>query len=378
MEPDSTLVRPKAMVSIRLVGAVAAVASLVGCSFTGLGNEAEPDAPGPTSHARRPDRASLVPFPDVVVLGTGRGARLTGDLTTPERDSVANTRWRVLDPTADLEPYYAGSDTFVSLTMEGGEWRVRDCGLDLRAAGTLTDRIELTGDWHQVEDPDPGAACAAQPNASGWMEFLGSRPVAHRAGNALVLSRTEGISTLDPGDLLPVPVAVDAVDVHAAAATAGWAQAVGSGGPVYDYDPLASPEDAVERADLVVAGDVLRADPPTGSAGDQSVTLTIRVTEVIWGNASTGQEVPVKIAVGPTALDAIREAPQPAGPVVAVLVAGDGSAYVSFVDGLWLQGPDRPVSTHAELQSLPDGWRYRDTVESITADLRHAARRAAH
>lgn len=350
-----------------LIGVMTCLVAVTATACTG--DTAPADQGAPAELALSP----VVPFPAVIVLGPdGRGAP-GPDPEAMDADDLVGTTWRVLDPAAGMEPYYADSDLFASLTFDGSRWAVRDCGLDLSAPGTAGEQVRITGEWELGPDPDPGAACASAANSGGWVDFMGGHPWISRSGQTLVLSRDALGDSWAPDDLLPVPVGLTSVPLDVREANDEWTRVVSSGGIVVDYQPLASPEDALARADAVVVAEITATELITGvSDGVDRLGLRATVTEVISGDVREGEEVRLVIETNPPQAEALEEAPAPRGAALLVL-RETGDRYVPFVDGLWLDGVDGPVGPRSGVDDLPPAWAYPDTVQSLTHDLRNAA-----
>ncbi len=166
----------------------------------------------------------VVPFPPAIALAPDAPAAED----TSGRLDVESGSWRLLDPEADLEPFYPASDTFVTLRLADRTWTVRDCGLRMTAPGRREDGVvQVTGPWIQAVDPDPAASCVGTANAGGWAEFLESEPVASTSEGVLLLRRP-GAAPSTVGDLLPVPVALPTVDRAVADDPRSWTDAARS------------------------------------------------------------------------------------------------------------------------------------------------------
>ncbi|WP_216209959.1 hypothetical protein [Amycolatopsis aidingensis] len=169
-----------------------------------------------------------------------------------------------------------------------------------------------------------------------------------------------------------------------------------------DYDPLASPRDAVRTADLVVSGtlaevtDGIRFSGPaeqTAAFDDTYVTFVIEVEQVLAGTPgkSTTDTVHVAVSTGAGAGPERLSALNPQAKVVAVLdevttwrpgprvtvqpPAGAETLYAAYTDGLWLQGGnDRQMyGISADRSALKPAWAGVDTVEEFAASLTRAA-----
>lgn len=317
-----------------------------------------------------------VPFPDLIALGPGGAGVPTDQVAAMEKSTLVDTRWRVLDPTNVLLPYYEASDLFVSLVFDGERWSVRDCGLEMSAPGTAEGgQVRISGAWEAVLDPDPGASCVFVGNAGGWMEFLEAGPAIASSGDVLLLSRTALTGSWDPGALMPVPVAVTTVPRAVARANDAWTATIRRDGIQYDYQPLASPEDALARAGAVLTGEVTGTAYLRGGQEDR-LRVDVEVDEVFAGapDLGPGDLLSIEFDVNRPSRDQIQQAPEPGGPVLLVLDTWrDG--YAPHVDGFWLQGLEGPVNPRAPLAELAPDWTYRDSVEALVHEVRAAAAR---
>lgn len=354
--------------------------ALTGCSSADRSTGSGATGSGATDSVEREAaalRPDVVPFPDVVVLGPNGPAQPAAQVVAMESGDLVGARWRLLDPTDDFTPYYGDSELFVSVTFDGRRWAVRDCSLDLSAPGTAGEHVDITGEWEAAPDPDPGASCVFKPNAGGWMEFLESGPRLQRAGGALVLSRTAYRAEWDPDLLLDVPVALKSLPAEVARANQAWTEAVGSSGLAYDYQPLESPEDALDTAHAVVLGDITGAQPRGGAGnGPDRVAIRAKVREVFAdaGDLRVGDAFEFSVETGPGNRAQIEDGPQPGGPVLLVLGDHEGT-LTPYPDGVWLQGVAGPINPHVPLTEMKPGWRYQDSVEAMAAEMRYAAHR---
>lgn len=353
-----------------MVGAL--VVTLTACSASEEDRQLVQD----TESGERVSLPPTVPFPDLVLLGPDGAGVPSGEVTAMDESALVDTRWRVLDPTNLLLPYYEASDLLVSMVFDGDRWSVRDCGLDMSAPGRVEDqRVLITGEWEAVPDPDPGASCAHAANSGGWKEFLDAGPAIGSSGDALLLSRTALEGPLDAGTLMPVPVAVTSVPRAVARANDAWTATIRSDGMEYDYQPLGSPEDALADAGAVVAGEV-SGTAYLPEAQQDRLRVDVKVDEVLAGahGIGPGDSLSVVLAVNRPSRERIEQAPEPGGPVLLVIEAL-GDTYAPHVDGLWLQGVAGPVNPRAPLDELAPDWTYRESVEAMVHELRHAAAR---
>jgi hypothetical protein len=172
-----------------------------------------------------------------------------------------------------------------------------------------------------------------------------------------------------------------------------------------DYEPLASPADAVAKGDLIVEGTLVEiADGMTfGGANSEAaegagsyVTAVIEVRTVLDGTPVPGRRVyamvPKSSVVGPRDLaplggglrlvavldDIAGWAPAPGVTVLRpAAVPADAALYVPYSDGLWLQGTEdqQMVGLHAEPAELGPGWGQVRTLDGYVAALTAAAGR---
>jgi hypothetical protein len=173
-----------------------------------------------------------------------------------------------------------------------------------------------------------------------------------------------------------------------------------------DYEPLASPADAVRMADLIVTGTVADivegvsykfADPALDGAAGHFTTFVVTVDQVLAGTgvkrgdrvyasvrSSVHSSVPDLAALNPKAKavlvmeDITTWKPHPAARVVRpAAVPATAKLYAPFPDGMWLQGPRdaRMASVHAEPTDLASSFGAPRTVEQFAATLAVAAKR---
>ncbi|MGB3829857.1 MAG: hypothetical protein WA962_13890 [Ornithinimicrobium sp.] len=288
--------------------------------------------------------------------------------------------WRLLDPTADFTPYFPQNNDFDSLVFDGEQWQVRACGLDMRATGTGTGYVEISGDWESFPDPDPGASCVYEPNAAGWIEFLESGPTIHRSGETLVLRRPLEIVSWQPGEAIQVPYDLDTVPIETTDDNESWAKTLYAAGPHYDYAPLESPQDALIRADAVIAGEIVGTQWTPGFARDDvHVKIEVDVHEILSDSSASvdpTDRIVVSLARSASARETVENGPYPGGPVLLVLAKDEGG-WRPFIDGLWLDGSRGPVNPAVPLAELAQEWQYRGSVQSMVADIRRIAARPA-
>jgi hypothetical protein len=178
-----------------------------------------------------------------------------------------------------------------------------------------------------------------------------------------------------------------------------------SAGVDLDFTPLASPKDAVTKADLVVEGtltavaDGIALRFPQGAVTQQHantyMTLVVAVDRVISGNPAKVVDGKVYLAVvrnatvGIDKLAALTGRPR----IVAVLddittwtpvknvavvrpaaVPSGASLYAPYSDGFWLQDTGDPAmrGLHAHPEQLAPAWRGVRTLDDVAAALRQA------
>lgn len=159
-----------------------------------------------------------------------------------------------------------------------------------------------------------------------------------------------------------------------------------------EFTPLASPADAVRRADLIVTGTLvdvtegITVERPDGADGDVWATFEVRVERVLSGEApaqavihvAVGKDVAVTAdrlaALNPKAKavmvladrsdwepDADVRVTRPAG------IPATAPLFMAYTDGMWLQGPkdDRMYAIQTEPADLPPPWSAPTTVEQF-------------
>ena len=172
-----------------------------------------------------------------------------------------------------------------------------------------------------------------------------------------------------------------------------------------DYTPLASPRDAVAKADLIVEGtltDVTEGIDLTfpdrryteRKAGSYA-TFVVTVDRVVSGDAAKLRDKRVYLAVRKSRTAQIGELaganPQPR--IVAVLdditdwtpaadvgvtrpaaLPPDAPLYAPYTDGIWLQaaGDTAMHGLHADPQALTAAWGHPQTVSQFSATVQRA------
>jgi len=162
-----------------------------------------------------------------------------------------------------------------------------------------------------------------------------------------------------------------------------------------EFTPLASPADAVSRADLIVTGTVvditagITVERPDGDDGDVWATFEVRVDRVLASKTPSpglGEVIHVAVGKSVTASTDQLAALNPQARAVLVLVdrsdwePGAGVTvtrpasipaaaplFMPYTDGLWLQGPkdDRMHAVQTEAADLPPPWSAPTTVEQF-------------
>ncbi len=173
-----------------------------------------------------------------------------------------------------------------------------------------------------------------------------------------------------------------------------------------DYTPLASPRDAVSKADLIVEGEltdvvdgIALAFPDQRyterKAGSYS-TYVLTVDRVISGDRSKVTSGRVYVAVPKSRAVAIEQLADANARPRALAVLDDITAwtpsrdvrvippaaippgaplYAAHADGLWLQGADdaEMLGLHAHPEELAAAWGAPRTVADVSASLQKAA-----
>jgi len=173
-----------------------------------------------------------------------------------------------------------------------------------------------------------------------------------------------------------------------------------------DYTPLASPRDAVAKADLIVEGTVTDVTEGIGltfpdpryterKAGSYA-TFAVTVDRVVSGDAAKLRDKRVYLSVRKSRAAEIGELaganPQPR--IVAVLdditdwkpaagvrvtrpgaVPADAPLYAPYTDGIWLQatGDTAMHGLHADPHALAATWGRPQTVSQFSAAVQRAA-----
>lgn len=170
-----------------------------------------------------------------------------------------------------------------------------------------------------------------------------------------------------------------------------------------DYTALASPQDAVAKADLVVQGTLVEVTDGIRFTSTDSAqqarraggytTFVIAVDEVLDGDPAkvTGGRVYVEVSTSTRATPQQLDGLNPRAKVVAVLdditdwrpnsdttvvrpatVPAAAPLYASYTDGLWLQGTgDRQMfAISAETDDLAPAWGGASDVDQLAAGLR--------
>ncbi len=174
-----------------------------------------------------------------------------------------------------------------------------------------------------------------------------------------------------------------------------------------DYTPLVSPKDAIDKADLIVSGELEEVtdgvsfelpDPTmTQRRKDRYVTFVVRVTKVLAGYTTRGgdglvyAQVPRSPAVSLEALSSANVK----GQIVLVLdditlwkpvskatmvrpavVPQHARLFAPYADGLWLQGSDDSEmrGIGVKWSDLRPGWGGVRTVEQFESAIARAAR----
>lgn len=270
-------------------GIILAVAA-AGCSTASDGSDIAARSASRTESTMTSDAPSLraspqidspqfVPFPNALAFGTTDVAQPGPELLPLSSRDLQADAWRPLKPAED---FAFGP---ITLTFDGEQWKVRTCGLDMRAAGTAERQVLISVNWRMTSNPDPGVSCVYPPQPGPWAEFLGSRPTIHRSGEAMVLQRPEVTRPWEPANLAGIP------DIHEYPSEATrreneeWANILHDFVPWADYGPLDSPQHALEEADALIAGEIVGSRWTSGSPRDEvRVELYVAVKEVLSGS----------------------------------------------------------------------------------------------
>nr|MDT0657623.1 hypothetical protein [Micromonospora sp. DSM 115978] len=176
-----------------------------------------------------------------------------------------------------------------------------------------------------------------------------------------------------------------------------------------DYQPLRSAADAVERADLIVTGTLIRVgegiaiEYRSGTVTDRDdgyATYQVRVDRVISDKASAhrgaglaGTVIYVAMRIGATTTTDRLSRLNPGARTVLVLadrstwsplpgatlvrpagIPPDAPLYSPYTDGVWLQGPadGRMYGVGVDTADLPSGWGSARTVDQYAESLTEA------
>jgi hypothetical protein len=166
-----------------------------------------------------------------------------------------------------------------------------------------------------------------------------------------------------------------------------------------EYTPLASPADAVRRADLIVTGTLvdvtegITVERPDGDDGDTWATFEVRVERVLAARTPVqkrGSPVGsvIHVAVGKSVAvttDRLAALNPQARAVLVLVDRSDWTAaadvtvtrpagipataplYMPYTDGMWLQGPkdNRMYAVQTEPADLLPAWSSPSTVEQF-------------
>lgn len=168
----------------------------------------------------------------------------------------------------------------------------------------------------------------------------------------------------------------------------------------FDYDPLASPADAIKRADLIVVGrttgisEGVAISSPEG-LWNQMTTFTVVVDDVIAGDSAAASSGEIVLQVFRSPLTPIEElqAARPDGQAVFILDditkwspfteakfeypdgLGTGSRlFTPFNDGMWFDGGATVHGAMVEPGELAKGWGEVGNLQQLIDALKVAAR----
>ena len=174
-----------------------------------------------------------------------------------------------------------------------------------------------------------------------------------------------------------------------------------------DYDPLQSPAAAVDQADLIVRGTLVRVETGLSIKSadanlarryeNKYVTLVVTVDKVLHGDAAqvTGGSVYVQVAKAPTVDTAALAEANPRPGIVLVLqdigawrplpdtsvlrpaiMPAGAPLFTAFPDGLWMQGSNdaKMVGVQAHTDELAGAWGAPSTLDQFTAAIERGAK----
>ena len=161
----------------------------------------------------------------------------------------------------------------------------------------------------------------------------------------------------------------------------------------FDYEPLASPSDALARGDLIIVGAVVDIQPGLefsfeGRELGRNVTLVIKTERVVSG-PETGDTAYIQMPVsGSASVDELK-ASNPGSRIVAVLedltsftplegasaklpegAAADATLYTPWIDGLWFESESGAIEgVFADREFIPPAWGTITTIDDYVGKL---------
>lgn len=173
-----------------------------------------------------------------------------------------------------------------------------------------------------------------------------------------------------------------------------------------DFDPLATPRQAVDLSNLIIRGRVAEVvdgiafqyPDPDQTARERGTFVTLRLTVVEVVSATShapaiGSSVYVQVRKSPTvSTDEVARAATTANAVAMLQditnwvpaegaelvrpagIPATGPLYSAFSDGMWLQGQDDPrmIGLGSELDELATAWGNPQTLEQLVAAIQNA------
>jgi hypothetical protein len=167
-----------------------------------------------------------------------------------------------------------------------------------------------------------------------------------------------------------------------------------------DYTPLASPADAVETADLIVVGRIVKVSEGLRIAtkGEQGAvalwlaTMTVSVDEIIAGTGDGRAEITIQTFTDPGMDVETLARAVPDGPVLLVLddltdwrpftdavfeyptgLTADTRMFMPFSDGMWFDTSDGLRGVAVSATEIAQRWPGADTFPAMVTLLRGAA-----
>lgn len=169
-----------------------------------------------------------------------------------------------------------------------------------------------------------------------------------------------------------------------------------------DYQPLSAPSEAMAVADFAFTAQPLSAKPgmsfsSTKPQEDEQypsfITLVVTVEDVLKGDITSGEDVPLQITVGEATSSAELSANLPLGPILVMATDETGwlpdesvtrewpdeigqtptSIIVPLPDGIWYVSQEELTSLHRPVGDLAPVWGHPETVADLKSTLSRAS-----